>query len=164
VRKRARCDAFAVFLVNSLGAIPPTVSATCGAARVRAFSMFVNASFNPVWLSVWSIKTCASVRDRICSFFCCRLPSQVLFPPTVFVLHIAACVCGPRKLRGCYIDFVYLTIQGGKMRASVHGRTRLSRNSLTFDSFSSFRLLDHLHHPMNIPDSIDSCSTHVLLL
>ena len=46
----------------------------------------------------------------------------------------------------------------------IRGSAPMSRNSLTVDSFSSFRLLDHLHHPMNIPDSIDSCSTHVLLL
>jgi hypothetical protein len=124
--RRVRC-----FLVNPLRAIPPTVSVTHGAARVRAFRMFVDALSNPVWLSVWSIKTCASVRGRICSSLCCRLPSQVLFPPTVSVLHIAACVCGPRKLRGCYIDFVYMTIQGGKMRASVHGRTRSSSLPLT---------------------------------
>ena len=131
MRECARCNAFAVFLVNPLGAILPTVSATHGAARVRAFRMFADASFYPVWLSVLSIKTCASVRGMICSSLCCRLPSQVLFLPTVSVLHIAACVCGPRKLRGCYIDFVYLAIQGGKMRASVHGRTRSSSLPLT---------------------------------
>ena len=131
VCKHVRCNVFAIFLVNLLDAILPTVSATHGATHVHAFRMFVDASSNPVWLSVLSIKMCASMHSRICSSLYCQLPFQVLFPPTVSVLHIAACVCRPRKLRGCYIDFVYLAIQGGKMRASVHGRTHSSSLLLT---------------------------------
>jgi hypothetical protein len=61
-----------------------------------------------------------------------------------------------------------LSLHSAFIRPSIHIRPVhplcVSRSSLTFDSFSSFRLLDHLHHPMNIPDSIDLCSTHVLLL
>ena len=51
-----------------------------------------------------------------------------------------------------------------KMAGKDLNKGVMSQNSLTFDSFSSFRLLDHLHHLMNIPDSIDSCPTHVPLL
>ena len=55
----------------------------------------------------------------------------------------------------------FITIPLGPVVQALYGS--VSRNSLTADSFSSFRLLDHLHHPMNIPDSIDSCTFTLML-
>ena len=170
VCEHAQCDAFAVFLVSPLGAILPTVSTTYDATHICAFRMFADASSNSVWLSVLSIKMCTSMYDRICFSLCCWLPSQVLFPPTISILHIATCICGPRKPRGCYIDFIYLTIQGGKMRASVHGKTRSSSLLLTLQQFgkclkpnaysaavntwaSTAEPTQPIHTPLNTPDA-----------